>query len=320
MSGEPERGPQDPQEPSARSQSKQVSPSAVSQTTWSVAVGAQYAVLVASPAWPQAVWSRPHCPSNNAHWPQEVPSGNTHCAGSPSSIVPPRSPQYRAAGFPAGAAPSHMLRVHPEPIDRTDSPITNEIVVAHLRIADRVIPDLPSGVSAVPEGRPPPCCSISAGEQAKRALPGYHVHVTTLQPRVVLVVTCLAMLACVACPSRQKTRTVPEYTSEAVIDTPSPALAIYIEICRHHIVQHWRPPATSGEGDTRPVVVGIRIDREGRILESQVVETSGNEPFDSSALAAVQAVDTLPPPPDEEVWELARQGIFVKFRETVQAP
>ena len=143
---------------------------------------------------------------------------------------------------------------------------------------------------------------------------------TALYRRCTLAVLLLAVIAGGACTGRQKTRTVPEYTSEAVIDTPSPALAIYIEICRHHIVQYWHPPAASADGDTQPVVVGIRIDRDGQVLESQVVESSGSEPFDASALRAVQAVDAFPPPPDDEVWELARQGIFVKFRENVPAP
>ncbi len=144
---------------------------------------------------------------------------------------------------------------------------------------------------------------------------------TPFSPRRTLPLLLLLLVIAVgACSGREKTPTVPKYTSEAVIDTPSPALAIYVEICRHHIVQYWRPPAASQEGDTKPVVVGIHIDREGRILETKVVETSGNEPFDSSALAAVQALDALPPPPDKEVWELARQGIFVKFRENLPTP
>jgi len=138
---------------------------------------------------------------------------------------------------------------------------------------------------------------------------------TPLSRRWVLPLLLIVVVTWGACTARERASTVPRYTSEAVIDSPSPALAIYIEICRHHIVEHWRPPVSTEGEEIRPVVVGIRIDREGRILETEVVETSGNEPLDSSALAAVQALDTLPPPPDDEVWELAKQGIFVKFRE-----
>ena len=138
-----------------------------------------------------------------------------------------------------------------------------------------------------------------------------------LSRRWTLALAILTGIVAVGCTSGKRTSTVPRYTSEAVIDLdmPPPALAIYIEVCRHHIVEHWRPPAPVEGSAASPVVVGIRIDREGRILETQVVESSCREPFESSALAAVQALDTLPPPPDDEVWELAKQGIFVKFRE-----
>lgn len=65
-----------------------------------------------------------------------------------------------------------------------------------------------------------------------------------------------------------------------------------------HVHEHWTiPPSLQGRDYT--VIVSVAIDRGGRVLKSWVEESSGSDPFDQSALRALQRAQPLPPVPDE---------------------
>jgi colicin import membrane protein len=47
-------------------------------------------------------------------------------------------------------------------------------------------------------------------------------------------------------------------------------------------------------------IVGIRIAKDGRVLQINIESASGNEPFDQSAIRAIEKSSPLPPLPGEE--------------------
>ncbi len=75
-------------------------------------------------------------------------------------------------------------------------------------------------------------------------------------------------------------------------------LRAYYNRLWEHVNAHWTiPPSLQGRDYT--VIVSVVIDREGRVLKSWVEESSGSEPFDQSALRALQRAEPLPAVPNE---------------------
>ncbi len=73
-------------------------------------------------------------------------------------------------------------------------------------------------------------------------------------------------------------------------------MSVYGDIVKQIIKKNWRYPAFGTETNVA-VTLEIKIDpRQGKILGSKVVTSSGNQIFDNSAMNAVAQTETLPPP------------------------
>jgi protein TonB len=57
------------------------------------------------------------------------------------------------------------------------------------------------------------------------------------------------------------------------------------------------PPAAQARGETGVVQLAFSIDRQGRVLASQVVRSSGHATLDQETLATVRRAQPFPPPP-----------------------
>ena len=65
---------------------------------------------------------------------------------------------------------------------------------------------------------------------------------------------------------------------------------------RHAIHRNWYVPSNSNSND--PVVVGVRLDRNGEVLRTWITESSGNALYNRSAIAAIGKSSPLPIPDD----------------------
>jgi protein TonB len=59
------------------------------------------------------------------------------------------------------------------------------------------------------------------------------------------------------------------------------------------------PPAAQARGETGVVQLAFSIDRQGRVLASRVVRSSGHASLDQETLATVHRAQPFPPPPAE---------------------
>jgi protein TonB len=57
------------------------------------------------------------------------------------------------------------------------------------------------------------------------------------------------------------------------------------------------PPAAQARGETGVVQLAFSIDRQGHVLASQVVRSSGHAALDQETLATVRRAQPFPPPP-----------------------
>ena len=77
-------------------------------------------------------------------------------------------------------------------------------------------------------------------------------------------------------------------------------MAVYISLVGEKIKDNWRFPVI-GPDPGLSARVRIEIDDQGRILEREIIQSSGRERFDSSVLRAVEETGELPEPPGKEV-------------------
>jgi TonB family protein len=79
---------------------------------------------------------------------------------------------------------------------------------------------------------------------------------------------------------------------------PSPAVASWQQalVARLDRIKSYPPQANGAEG---VVTVGFRIDRQGKVVTSQVVKSSGSSVLDAAALALIKRASPFPPPPAE---------------------
>lgn len=94
---------------------------------------------------------------------------------------------------------------------------------------------------------------------------------------------------------------------------PSDDLVQWLDVVRNRINSHW-----SVFGDARKLerftVIGVRIDDDGRLVDTSVDESSGDPIFDRSAVRAVIQASPFPPIP-VEVREKIRKagGLALRF-------
>ncbi len=79
---------------------------------------------------------------------------------------------------------------------------------------------------------------------------------------------------------------------------PDPDLSAYYNEIWKRIRSLWAIPEGMNTGNLS-TVYGIRIDRQGRIVDVWKEDGSGNGMFDDSALRAIKKADPLPPIPDK---------------------
>lgn len=69
-----------------------------------------------------------------------------------------------------------------------------------------------------------------------------------------------------------------------------------------HVQRFWEiPPSLTGRGLV--TILGVRVDRSGKILDVEVEEPSGSKAFDDAAVRALYRASPFPTPPDEIVAE-----------------
>lgn len=84
--------------------------------------------------------------------------------------------------------------------------------------------------------------------------------------------------------------------------------AKYLDELEARIKGHWRPPKFLANAKLRVRVI-LLIDPSGAVLKKQIVQSSGNNVFDESALAAIENSMPLSAPPESLHGILANQGV-----------
>lgn len=106
--------------------------------------------------------------------------------------------------------------------------------------------------------------------------------------------------------------------------TLTPVLSLPVEpvtvgrvdsILSHRISTNWVKPAGSVDG--LKAVVRMKLARDGKLISVEVTQSSGNQPFDDSALSAIQDVG-----PIDEIARLSDQDYakFYKVRDLLFSP
>jgi TonB family protein len=87
---------------------------------------------------------------------------------------------------------------------------------------------------------------------------------------------------------------------EVKVDIQDFPFSYYLNLLRYRVQENWYPPyQETGEERKINVVVGFRVERNGRITQINVETSSGKFLFDQAAVRAVSTAGPLPPLPDE---------------------
>lgn len=84
--------------------------------------------------------------------------------------------------------------------------------------------------------------------------------------------------------------------------------AKYLDDLEARIKSHWHPPKFLANAKLRVRVV-LMIDSTGAVLKKTIVQSSGNNVFDESAISALESSLPLPAPPESLHGILANQGV-----------
>ena len=123
---------------------------------------------------------------------------------------------------------------------------------------------------------------------------------------VLLGLSAAAVLAQQTPPQPETPATPPAATSPAPAPTPSPpapakpspAVVSWQQamVARLDRFKSYPSQANGAEGT---VTVSFRIDRQGKVVGSQVAKSSGSSVLDAAALALIKRASPFPPPPAE---------------------
>ena len=116
-------------------------------------------------------------------------------------------------------------------------------------------------------------------------------------------------------PNSTVTSLADVYASGSGTNTADPELSQYVRDCKERIMQKWHVmPSVAAANPDLTVVIGVRIDDNGKIEQTKIVEGSGNRQYDSATFRAVRQMGSLPAPPSTKIMEYAEDGVFIRFR------
>ena len=91
--------------------------------------------------------------------------------------------------------------------------------------------------------------------------------------------------------------------------------AFYLRLMRNRIQEYWEPPYQAGETGKMNAIVSFKVQRNGRVTDIVVKNSSGKYLFDAAAQRALLAAK-LPPLPDEYAME--QLSVTIDFEATWQ--
>jgi colicin import membrane protein len=77
-------------------------------------------------------------------------------------------------------------------------------------------------------------------------------------------------------------------------------MRVYAQIVEQRIKSHWRFPRLGIQKNLQ-AVVEVKIDAQGKIIDTSLVSGSGRSDFDNSVLRAVEETGELSVPPGKEI-------------------
>jgi len=118
----------------------------------------------------------------------------------------------------------------------------------------------------------------------------------TLLQQVAAMLSALFVTAAVAQPTAPQPKQAPATTLGPASPKPAPAIASWQQAVVAHLARFQRYP-TQAKGATGVANLSFGIDRQGHVLNSQIIKSSGSSVLDAEALFLLTRAAPLPPPP-----------------------
>jgi protein TonB len=118
----------------------------------------------------------------------------------------------------------------------------------------------------------------------------------TLLQQVTAMISALFVTAAVAQQTAPQPEQAPATTPGPASPKPAPAIASWQQAVVARLARFQRYPAQA-KGATGIVNLGFSIDRQGHVLNSQIIKSSGSAVLDAEALSLLTRAAPLPAPP-----------------------
>ena len=118
----------------------------------------------------------------------------------------------------------------------------------------------------------------------------------TLLQQVPAMLSTLFVTAAVAQQTAPQPEQAPTTTLGPASPKPAPAIASWQQAVVARLARFQRYPVQA-KGATGVANLGFSIDRQGHVLNSQIIKSSGSAVLDAEALSLMTRAAPLPPPP-----------------------
>jgi len=118
----------------------------------------------------------------------------------------------------------------------------------------------------------------------------------TLLQQVTAMISALFVTAAVAQQTAPQPEQPPTTTPGPASPKPAPAIASWHQAVVARLARFQRYPAQA-KGATGVANLSFSIDRQGHVLNSQIIKSSGSAVLDAEALSLMTRAAPLPPPP-----------------------
>jgi protein TonB len=118
----------------------------------------------------------------------------------------------------------------------------------------------------------------------------------TLLQQVTAMISALFVTAAVAQQTAPPPEQAPTTTPGPASPKPAPAIASWQQAVVARLARFQRYPAQA-KGATGVANLSFSIDRQGHVLNSQIIKSSGSAVLDAEALSLMTRAAPLPPPP-----------------------